>query len=109
MNKGDLRKKQILEAAMALFNEKGFEKTSVQDILDKMGISKGALYHYFLSKEDILREIIQNRINARFSLIESELDKPGFTPTEKLNMLFRAMNFLRWSVNMTAKETFSNH
>ena len=54
MIKGDLRKKQILETAEALFTERGYEKTGVQDILDQLHLSKGSFYHHFESKELVL-------------------------------------------------------
>ena len=47
MLKGDLRKKQILETAETLFCRDGYEKTSVQDILDVLHLSKGSFYHHF--------------------------------------------------------------
>ncbi|HHX37067.1 MAG TPA: TetR/AcrR family transcriptional regulator [Clostridiaceae bacterium] len=48
------RRKQILEAALQLFLEYGYTNTTVQDIADKAGISKGLIYRYFDSKNDIL-------------------------------------------------------
>ena len=45
----------ILDVAFRLFMEKGYEHTSIQDIIDHLcGLSKGAIYHHFKSKEDIL-------------------------------------------------------
>ena len=42
---------KILEVSLALFNEKGYEKTTIQDIVNALGMSKGAIYHHFkLSK-----------------------------------------------------------
>ena len=53
----------ILEAATRLFMEKGYEHTSIQDIINNLGgLSKGAIYHHFKSKEDIL-EAVTNRMN----------------------------------------------
>ena len=48
---------RILTEAARLFLQKGFEKTSMQDIMDATGLSKGAIYHHFASKEDILLRI----------------------------------------------------
>ena len=47
MRKGDARREQILRTAEALFYAQGYEQTSVQDILDAIGISKGGFYHHF--------------------------------------------------------------
>ncbi|WP_054859710.1 TetR family transcriptional regulator [Gracilibacillus sp. JCM 18860] len=49
---------KIIEAAHQLFIQKGFDATSIQDILDKAGISKGTFYNYFQSKNDCLIAII---------------------------------------------------
>lgn len=54
----DERKNEILEAAMNLFFEKGFQKTAVSDIVKKLGIAQGTFYYYFKSKEEVLDEII---------------------------------------------------
>lgn len=61
MIKGDLRKKQILETAEELFTMKGYEATGVQDILDRLQLSKGSFYHHFESKELVLQTICENR------------------------------------------------
>ena len=48
---------KILDAAAALFAEKGYQSTTLQDIIDATGLSKGAVYHHFRSKEEIAREL----------------------------------------------------
>ncbi|WP_406864356.1 TetR/AcrR family transcriptional regulator [Streptomyces sp. HUAS MG47] len=48
---------RLLDAALQLFAEKGFEGTSVQDVVRAAGVTKGAMYHYFASKDDLLHEI----------------------------------------------------
>ncbi|MER2191011.1 MAG: TetR/AcrR family transcriptional regulator [Solibacillus sp.] len=59
------RKKQVLQAAIELFNEKGFQDTSIQDILKKSNISKGTFYNYFSSKNECLIAILeQSRYEA---------------------------------------------
>ncbi len=57
MIKGDLRKSQILEVSEELFCKNGYEKTSVQDILDVLKLSKGSFYHHFESKEQLLHNM----------------------------------------------------
>ncbi len=53
------RKRNVIEKAHELFIEKGFHATSIQDILDYSGISKGTFYNYFLSKNELLMEIFR--------------------------------------------------
>ena len=50
----DERKNEIIDTAAFLFMEKGYDRCSVNDILNKIGIAKGTFYHYFKSKEDVL-------------------------------------------------------
>ena len=56
------RRNEILDAAEGLFVTKGYDKTSTNDILDRVGIARGTLYYHFRSKEDILNAMIE-RIN----------------------------------------------
>ena len=53
------RKNEILDTAEALFSEKGYEKTSIQAILDRVKIAKGTFYYYFKSKEEVMDAILQ--------------------------------------------------
>ena len=52
--------RRILDAASAIFDEKGYLNASLQDIADAAGILKGSLYYYIDSKEDLLHAVIQN-------------------------------------------------
>lgn len=54
--KSDLTRKRILDAALASGREVGFEATSIRGICKRAGISIGAFYHYFKSKDDLLNE-----------------------------------------------------
>ncbi|GKS09485.1 TetR family transcriptional regulator [Paenibacillus chitinolyticus] len=53
------RRNEILDAADELFGQKGFDGTSTNDILVKVGIARGTLYHHFKSKEDIMDALIE--------------------------------------------------
>lgn len=80
----------ILEAATRLFMEKGYEHTSIQDIINNLGgLSKGAIYHHFKSKEDIL-EAVTNRMNEESNkMLEGIRDRRDLTGKEKLKTLFK--------------------
>jgi len=54
---------QILKVSTRMFTEKGYEKTSIQDIIDELGMSKGAIYHHFKSKEDILGAVMEKQLD----------------------------------------------
>ena len=86
MIKGDLRKKQILETAEKLFTEKGYQTTSVQDILDELGLSKGSFYHHFESKEYLLEAMCDRR--AVLIAHQAEEEEQAFVkPIARLNSL----------------------
>ena len=79
---------QILFVSTKLFKEKGYEKTSIQDIIDALGMSKGAIYHHFKSKEDILNAVM----DRQFSYAAQKLDQmiqntQAANAKEKLTMI----------------------
>lgn len=89
MKKGDLRRGQILDAAEALFFEQGYDRTSIQDILNRLGISKGGFYHYFDAKETVLREICERHWTGQFDRLRMELYTGRRTAVDKLNLLLK--------------------
>lgn len=58
VKEGEVRRREILVAARELFVKKGYEQTSVNDILKIVDIAKGTFYYYFSSKEEVLEAII---------------------------------------------------
>jgi len=57
-------KTQILDAALKLFSHKGYGATSVRDIAEEAGVSKGNVYHHFADKEAIFRELLDEYFGA---------------------------------------------
>jgi AcrR family transcriptional regulator len=55
----EVRKAEIMEASLRLFSEKGYLKTTTQDIIDEVKISRGLLYYHFKDKEDILYCLVE--------------------------------------------------
>lgn len=64
------KSKLILDTALELFAEKGFHQTSISDITRKAGISKGLLYNYFESKDEVLKSIIQTGYDAAYNNLD---------------------------------------
>lgn len=59
----ETRRKEFIKAARELFMEKGFEQTSVSDITNKVGMSHGAFFYYFKSKNDVMKAVICDILN----------------------------------------------
>lgn len=81
---------RILDVAMRLFREKGFEHTTIQDIVDQLDVTKGAIYHHFKSKEEILDAAVARESEPLMRLLEQIRDDPGMTGLEKMQALFEA-------------------
>ena len=73
------RKNEILDVAEQLFAEKGFDNASTNDIINRLGIARGTLYHHFGSKEEILDALVERMTRegiARAKAIISDKSRP---------------------------------
>ena len=61
LRRGPLTRKQILDASLKLFSDKGFVRTSVRDIAQAAGITDAAIYYHFASKRDLFEALIEER------------------------------------------------
>ena len=71
---------RILDAALELFSEHGFDGTTLQEIADRLGFTKAALYYHFRSKDDLLQALIAPAVTGLDTLLgayEGEPDTPG--------------------------------
>lgn len=78
------RKSEILDAAEMLFTSKGYAKTTINDILNEVGIAKGTFYYYFKSKEEVMDAIIMRAINAEVAAAKEIAANPGIPALHKL-------------------------
>ncbi|WP_443062928.1 TetR/AcrR family transcriptional regulator [Streptomyces sp. NBC_00440] len=65
---------RLLAAATRLFAERGYDRTSVQEIVEAAGVTKGALYHYFGSKEDLLQEVYSRLLRLQQERLDAFAD-----------------------------------
>jgi AcrR family transcriptional regulator len=70
----EARKDQILDAASEVFAEKGVHETRMDDIVEKSGLSKGSLYWYFKSKDEIVLHIFERIFSREFEELENMVD-----------------------------------
>ena len=68
---------RLLETASRLFAERGFAPTSVQEIVEAAGVTKGAMYHYYSSKDDLLQEIYSRLLALQSARLEEIASGPG--------------------------------
>lgn len=87
MKKGEERKEEILATARRLFYQRGYEKTSVQDILDEMHLSKGGFYHYFESKLQLLEELCRIQMAENGRAMAEAVDACAGDAVAQLNAL----------------------
>ena len=75
MKKGDIKRVQILDTAEKLFFEQGYDRTSVQDILNALQMSKGGFYHYFDAKDSVLRAVSERRAQSRIDQLNAAIQE----------------------------------
>ena len=88
MKKGTIRREQIIETAERLFYSKGYEKTSVQDILDELSLSKGGFYHHFESKLQVLEAICARQGEKDREALERAFEEKAGSAVDQLNEIF---------------------
>jgi AcrR family transcriptional regulator len=95
-NVSDERKNQIINAAEGVFTEKGFDEARMDDIAEETGLSKGTLYLYFKSKDDLIIAILDRMFQREFKQLEN-LDQAAQSAADAI-----------WSMtNLLTKEILS--
>lgn len=92
----DARPEEILDAALEVFTTKGFAAARLDEIARAAGISKGTLYLYFKSKQDIFEAAIQHTINPRLEQVEKLVSEDDGPAADLLTRLIRT-----WWSNVT--------
>ncbi len=78
------RRLEFINAAEALFNEKGFENTSIDDIVARVGVAKGLFYYYFKSREELLGAIVDKILDEMEQIVVQATNKEGLTAMQRL-------------------------
>lgn len=85
---GNTRRREIIDAVARVFDRKGYDATSTQDIADEVGILKGSLYYHIESKEELLFTIIKEAYDAALAAV-AELEKREGSALEMVEGLVR--------------------
>lgn len=94
LSQHDKRKNQIIDCAAALFFRDGYENTSVQKIIDTVGIAKGTFYHYFNSKIDLLNQFTKRESEKILKALDNIVERKDLNIIDKFNSYFKiAMNW----------------
>jgi len=91
------KKEQILDMSFSLFLEKGYDNTSISDILSKLDIARGTLYYHFESKEAIMDAIIERTAKKIVEEAKAIVLQKGLSVHEKIFLLFSAASMKRLS------------
>lgn len=86
------RKNEILDAADKLFKTKGFDKTTISDILQQVGIARGTLYYHFKSKEEIMDSIIHRHSGEMLSRARKIAQDQSIPLLERFFLTIQALN-----------------
>ena len=81
----ELRRGELLDYAQALFLARGYDNASLNDVIAEAGISKGAFYHYFASKEALLEALAAQFAQQALANVQDVLDDPGIDALARLN------------------------
>jgi AcrR family transcriptional regulator len=85
-----VRRNEILDTAYALFVRLGYEATTVNLIIDELGLSKGAFYHHFPSKEEVLHALARRMATEMCDKLAPLVDRRDLSPLDKINLMFGA-------------------
>jgi AcrR family transcriptional regulator len=83
-----VRKEAFVEAALRLVQTRGYEAMSIQDLLDELGASRGAFYHYFDSKQALLGAMVDRIADQALDQVTPVVDDPDLAAIAKLERFF---------------------
>jgi AcrR family transcriptional regulator len=89
------RRLEFINAAEALFNEKGFENTSIDDIVQRVGVAKGLFYYYFKSREEMLAAIVDRILNEMETVVILATKKEGLTAMQRIHEMSTSSDLIR--------------
>lgn len=92
VKKPEERRAEIIAAARELFDTQGYEKTTMRHVMDKLGIAKGTIYHYFRSKEELLEVVVSETVDEIAVMLGQFVESAEGNALETLQQLIAAGN-----------------
>ena len=90
----DVRRNELLDSAQTLFFSKGYEATTVADIMERAGVSKGGFYHHFTAKDDLLEALGERLAAEAVDRLQPILEEDGLDAVTRMNaVLSQARRF----------------
>lgn len=86
------RRSDIVKAARHLFQTKEYEKATMQDVMDSLGIAKGTIYHYFKSKEELLEAVIEDIVEENLEKMQTLIQEAKGNALQNIQILVEAGN-----------------
>jgi AcrR family transcriptional regulator len=86
----DIRRAEILDRASALFVQRGYDNVSLNDLIADAGVSKGAFYHWFPSKDALITALAERAARDQFAAIEIAIAQCPGNAMDRLNALLQA-------------------
>jgi AcrR family transcriptional regulator len=88
--KPEERRREIVSASRDLFLRKGYENTTMQDVMATLLIAKGTVYHYFKSKEALLEAVVDDMVSEYLAVVEKSLNNFRGTALDTMRVLIAA-------------------
>lgn len=90
VKKPEERKKDIVRAARDLFLTKGYDHTTIHDVISLLGVAKGTVYHYFASKEQLLEAVVTDIVADATEAAQERMDRSRGNALDRMRMLISA-------------------
>ena len=86
----DIRRAELLDRATSLFLQHGYDNVSLNDLIADAGVSKGAFYHWFPSKDALIAALTERSARQAFAAVEQALTVCGSDALDRLNAVLQA-------------------
>lgn len=91
LRRPEARPEELIEAALAVFGERGFRQTTLEEVAARAGVSKGTVYLYFSSKDDLFRAVVKQKVVLMLEPAEEMARSHAGTASELLTKLVHRM------------------